>query len=184
MRRGDRCANTGIFLAQYRCMRHKNRLLAHKSYLRQTRMPKRLPHDLFERVKNALDSAPQGRGLAELQAALRGVVSRRSLQRRLEGWVNSAAIHAVGVRRGRRYFASGRRPIPVPIIEAGSLAIAVDRSTVTPPDAIAIATSSQQIQLLIRRAWGARNNKYGQFQLRRLPCPEKKRRRRQAQALA
>jgi hypothetical protein len=115
-------------------------------------MPKHLPHDLLERVKNALDSAPQGLGLAELQAALRGVVSRRSLQRRLEGWVNSAAIHAVGVRRGRRYFPPGRRPIPVPIIEAGPpLATAADRSTVTPPDAIPIATSSQQIQLLIRR---------------------------------
>ncbi len=114
-------------------------------------MPKHLPHDLLERVKNALDSEPQGLGLAELQAALKGVVSRRSLQRRLEGWVNSAAIHAVGVRRGRRYFPPGRRPISVSVIEAGPLATAADRSTVTLPDAIPIATSSQQIQLLIRR---------------------------------
>ena len=67
-------------------------------------MPKQLPADLLLRVTAYLAERPGGRTLAELEALLEGVASRRTLQRRLDEWVRAGALRALGVRRGRRYF--------------------------------------------------------------------------------
>lgn len=78
-------------------------------------MPKHLPADLLRRVTAYLAERPRGRTLAELEALLEGVASRRTLQRRLDEWVRGGALRATGIRRGRRYFtaASGvAEPVP------------------------------------------------------------------------
>lgn len=74
-------------------------------------MPKLLPDDLLERVTNTLAAAPQGLSLAELQEALKDVVSRRSLQRRLDVWARSGAIKTV---EGRMRSSELRRRMLVP----------------------------------------------------------------------
>jgi hypothetical protein len=67
-------------------------------------MPKHVPADLLLRVTAYLGERPGGRTLAELEALLEGVASRRTLQRRLDEWVRGGALRATGIRRGRRYF--------------------------------------------------------------------------------
>src|ERR1700722_9814019 len=67
-------------------------------------MPKRLPPDLLQRVKTLLEEHPNGLTLADIENSLRNVVSRRSLQRRLDEWTRAQVIRAEGIRRGRRYF--------------------------------------------------------------------------------
>lgn len=82
-------------------------------------MPKQLAPDLLERVNTHLAHHPEGQTLAELEALLEGIASRRSLQRRLAAWVRSGAIHAEGVRRGRRYFSTtATKPGVAPVIPA------------------------------------------------------------------
>jgi len=66
-------------------------------------MAKRLPVDLLEQVQAALRDHPAGLALRELEARLTGVASRRSLQRKLNGWQRKGLVRAVGIRRGRRY---------------------------------------------------------------------------------
>ncbi len=111
-------------------------------------MPKLLPDDLLKRVTSALAADPQGLSLAELQEALKGVVSRRSLQRRLDVWVRSGGIKAQGNRRGRRYFPSGNDTVPTAAVEVGSVS-ASEPEAVTP--AVAISTAGRQIQGLVHR---------------------------------
>src|SRR3569833_3687091 len=69
-------------------------------------MPKQLPADLLLRVTDYLAERPGGRTLAELEALLEGVASRRTLQRRLDEWVRDGALRATGIRRGRKYFSA------------------------------------------------------------------------------
>ena len=110
-------------------------------------MPKLLPDDLLERVTNALDSASQGLSLAELQEVLKDVVSRRSLQRRLNVWVRSGAIKAEGIRRGRRYFPPGNTPATA--AEAGRPVGASEPAAVTP--IVLISSAGRQVQALVHR---------------------------------
>ena len=110
-------------------------------------MPKLLPHDLLERVTNALAADPQGLGLAELQEALKGVVSRRSLQRRLDVWARSGAIKTEGIRRGRRYFPAGNNTVPTTSGELGRSDSASDPEAVTL--SVAISAAGRQVQALV-----------------------------------
>jgi fido (protein-threonine AMPylation protein) len=123
--------------------------LAHKLDLRQTAVPKLLPDDLLERVTNALAADPQGLSLAELQEALKDIVSRRSLQRRLDMWARSGAIKAEGIRRGRRYFPGGNNTAPTAAADMGRPASASEPEAVT--SSVAISAAGQQVQALVHR---------------------------------
>ncbi len=87
--------------------------------------------------------------MAELQEALKGVVSRRSLQRRLDVWVRSGAIKAEGTRRGRRYLPAGSNTGPTAATDVGRLASASEPETVT--SSVAISAAGQQVQALVHR---------------------------------
>src|SRR3982074_3582435 len=81
-------------------------------------MAKRLPIDLLEQVQTALRDHPAGLALRELEARLTGVASRRSLQRKLNGWQRKGLVRAVGIRRGPRYLLApptGPTPPPAPL---------------------------------------------------------------------
>jgi Fic family protein len=112
-------------------------------------MPKLLPGDLLERVTNQLAADPQGLSLAELEEALKGVVSRRSLQRRLDVWARSGAIKAEGIRRGRRYFPAGSYTAPAAAPDVGRPAGASEPEAVT--SSVAISAAGQQVQALVHR---------------------------------
>jgi fido (protein-threonine AMPylation protein) len=112
-------------------------------------MPKVLPDDLLQRVTNTLAADPQGSSLAELQEALKEVVSRRSLQRRLDMWLRSGAIKAEGIRRGRRYFPAGNRSVPTAAAEVGQLVSPSEPEAVT--SSVAISAAGLQIQALVHR---------------------------------
>ena len=113
-------------------------------------MPKRLPPDLLERVTALLSSRPDGLSLADLELVLRGVASRRSLQRRLDQWTRKQAVRAEGIRRGRRYFSASP--------SSGSHAIAPLTGKLTASaslpangEGIPISAAGQEIQALVRR---------------------------------
>jgi len=112
-------------------------------------MPKLLPDDLLERVTSALTADPQGLSLAELQEALKDVVSRRSLQRRLDVWARSGAIKTDGIRRGRRYFPSGSNTVPAAAAGVGQPASASEPDAVTL--SVAVSAAGRQVQALIHR---------------------------------
>ncbi len=112
-------------------------------------MPKLLPDDLLERVANTLASDPRGLSLAELQEALKDIVSRRSLQRRLDVWVRSGAIKAEGIRRGRRYFPPGESPVLTTAFDAEHPVDASEPATLTP--IVLISTAGRQVQALVHR---------------------------------
>ena len=113
-------------------------------------MPKPLPPDLLDRVKAVLQQHPQGLALADLETSLRGVVSRRSLQRRLDEWTRGRDIRVVGVRRGRRYFEPQTPPAAQIITpSAGSLSLTGVQPEVTP--AISISTAGREVQEFVRR---------------------------------
>jgi fido (protein-threonine AMPylation protein) len=80
--------------------------LAHKIQETPNTVPTQLPATLLEQVQKALRDAPKGLALHELETRFGGVVSRRSLQRKLIDWESQGALRAVGIRRGRRYFSS------------------------------------------------------------------------------
>lgn len=111
-------------------------------------MPKRLPPDLLERVIAILRQHPKGLAVAELEALLNGVLSRRTLQRRLDLWVRERAIRAAGVRRGRRYFEAIASPAAVIRPPSGQLA-----SPPTPPvhEGVPLSNPGQQIQAFVGR---------------------------------
>ena len=113
-------------------------------------MPKKLPPDLFERVTALLGSRPDGLALADLEIALRGVASRRSLQRRLDQWTRKRVVRAEGIRRGRRYFSaapsSASQAVP-PL--TGALTISTSPPAIG--DGIPISAAGQEIQALVRR---------------------------------
>ncbi len=112
-------------------------------------MPKRLPSDLLERLKKALEEQPEGLTLADLQVRLTGVISRRTLQRRLDDWLQRQEIRAEGERRGRRYFnaaPSGSKVITPP---SGRLTLAA-----SPPflsESIPLSVAGEEIRAIVRR---------------------------------
>ena len=112
-------------------------------------MPKLLPADLLDRVTNALAADSQGLSLAELQIALKDVVSRRSLQRRLDVWARSGAIKTEGIRRGRRYFPAGNSAVPTAAPEMGQPGSALEPEPVTA--SAAISAAGRQIEALVHR---------------------------------
>jgi Fic/DOC family len=113
-------------------------------------MPKRLPDNLLDQVKALLRERPKGLTLAEIENSLRNVVSRRSLQRRLDEWTRGQAIRAGGIRRGRRYFDPSAMHEPHIITpSAGALNLG-DRPLDVRPG-IAISMAGQEIQAFVRK---------------------------------
>lgn len=112
-------------------------------------MPKQLPPDLLEQVKALLRQQPQGLTLAELENSLRGVASRRSLQRRLDQWVHQESIRGEGVRRGRRYF---HAPSEAKVLEPSSGALHVDGTPAEVTPSVPISTAGRKIQEFVRRS--------------------------------
>jgi hypothetical protein len=113
-------------------------------------MPKRLPPDLFDRVNALLWRHPEGLTLAEIESSFRSVVSRRTLQRRLDEWTRQQVIRAEGIRRGRHYFsalaASGVRGLEP---KTGALSVAPGPVEVRP--SVPISKAGQEIQAFVRR---------------------------------
>jgi fido (protein-threonine AMPylation protein) len=93
---------------------------------------------------------PEGLALAGLEKSLKDLVSRRSLQRRLDQWARKQVIVAKGVRRGRRYFsttgAGESRVITPPPGNLTVLASPPETSTGVP-----ISTAGREVQALVRR---------------------------------
>ncbi len=113
-------------------------------------MPKLLPSDLLDRVVTALAEHPEGLALADLENLFAGVVSRRSLQRRLETWVRDQAIGAEGVRRGRRYFNKAAAPTSATVTPAaGQLTL----SSASPnfDEGVPVSDASRDILAFVRR---------------------------------
>jgi hypothetical protein len=115
-------------------------------------MPKGLPFNLLERVTAHLVGQPEGRAISELQHLLKGVASRRSLQRRLEQWVQSGAIRAEGIRRGRRYFSANTVAAPNSPHEPSRVAQPLRPFRETEAAAIIpVSAAGDEIQALVRR---------------------------------
>jgi fido (protein-threonine AMPylation protein) len=116
-------------------------------------MPRHLPADLLDTVTKALRSHPEGLTLSDLQAPLKGVASRRSLQRRLDEWMREGAVRAQGVRRGRRYFCvrEAERELKIsPPAPHSPQSAAVPNSTAT-PNPVPVSAAGREIQQLVRR---------------------------------
>jgi fido (protein-threonine AMPylation protein) len=113
-------------------------------------MPKKLPLDLLDRVRDHLSQHPDGLGLADLEAHLQGAVSRRTLQRRLNAWVRAHAIRAEGLRRGKRYFIVGK-PADSTVVtpSTGALTLAPTAPEITGD--IPLSSVGQAIQATVRR---------------------------------
>jgi hypothetical protein len=114
-------------------------------------MPKQLPPDLLERVKTLLDEHPGGLTLADIEHSFRNVVSRRSLQRRLDEWTRAQAIRAAGIRRGRRYFYRSASP------EADVIAPPTDTFNVqghpsNVRQGTPISNAGQEVQAFVRKS--------------------------------
>ena len=116
-------------------------------------MPKRLPHDLLERVTAELASSPDGAAIEQLEERLAGDVSRRSLQRKLAEWVRAGAIRAKGDRRGRRYFAIRSSVAPPVVVSpaAGHRHVTGDAAG-DRDDSVPVSREGQQVRNLVRRS--------------------------------
>ncbi len=113
-------------------------------------MPKPLPPDLLNRVKSLLREHPGGLALAELEEALRGIASRRSLQRRLDEWTRTGAIRTEGVRRGRRYFGPLTKPDALTVApSSGALSVTAQAPLISP--GVPVSTAGQEIQAAVRK---------------------------------
>lgn len=66
-------------------------------------MPKKLPDDLVARIEAEIVRHPEGVGIDDLHAALAGIVSRRTLQRRLGELVERKHISTTGQGKARLY---------------------------------------------------------------------------------
>ena len=110
-------------------------------------MAKRLPVDLLEQVQAALRDHSAGLALRELEARLTGVASRRSLQRKLNGWQRKGLIRAVGIRRGRRYL------LPSPLAPAAATAAASATATLssTDDDGVSLSTAGRELRAMVKR---------------------------------
>lgn len=113
-------------------------------------MPKRLPSDLLERLGSLLEEHPNGLTLADIEASLRNVVSRRSLQRRLDEWTRARAIRAEGIRRGRRYFY--RSVVPdAQVITPTTGTLSAQGHPPDVPQGIPISNAGLEVQALVRK---------------------------------
>jgi Fic family protein len=110
-------------------------------------MAKRLPVDLLEQVQAALSDHPAGLALRELEARLTGVASRRSLQRKLNGWQRKGLVRAVGIRRGRRYL------LVSSLGSAAATAAAPATATLgsTDDDGIRLSTAGRELRAMVKR---------------------------------
>jgi fido (protein-threonine AMPylation protein) len=68
-------------------------------------MPKHLPENLLDQIVTLLRKHPGGLTLGQIEESFRGIVSRRTLQRRVDQWVRSHQLRGEGIRRGRHYLA-------------------------------------------------------------------------------
>jgi Fic family protein len=111
-------------------------------------MVKRLPLDLLEQVQAALRDHPAGLALRELEARLTGVASRRSLQRKLNGWQRKGLVRTVGIRRGHRYLLAS------PLGTAAATAVAAATATLssTDDDGVPLSTAGRDLRAMVRRA--------------------------------
>src|SRR5271168_5002325 len=110
-------------------------------------MAKRLPLDLLEQVQAALRGHPAGLGLRELETRLTGVASRRSLQRKLNGWQRKGLVRAVGIRRGRRYvLASPPEPVATTAIASARAILSS-----TGDDGVPLSTAGSELRALVKR---------------------------------
>jgi hypothetical protein len=112
-------------------------------------MPKQLPTDLLDRVSALLHEAPKGLTLADIENSLRGIVSRRSLQRRLDQWTRKNAIRAEGVRRGRRYFSATAHEPHAITPATGTLNVQGRMPEVR--SGIPISSAGEEIQAFVRK---------------------------------
>lgn len=110
-------------------------------------MAKRLPVDLLEQVQAALRDPPAGLALRELEARLTGVASRRSLQRKLDGWQRKGLVRAVGIRRGRRYLLAS----PLGSAAATAAASATAALSSTDDDGIPLSTAGRELRAIVKR---------------------------------
>src|ERR1700719_2119449 len=108
-------------------------------------MAKRLPVDLLEQVHAALRDHPAGLALRELEARLTGVASRRSLQRKLNGWQRKDLVRTVGIRRGRRYL------LVSPPAAATAAASATLTLSSTDDDGIPLSTAGRELRAMVKR---------------------------------
>jgi hypothetical protein len=110
----------------------------------------------LDHVRDHLNRHPNGLGLADLEAQLKGAVRRRTLQRRLDEWVRFRALRAEGVRRGRRYcIANTPANSTVVTPTAGALAVATIPPEIT--GGIPLSGVAQRIQSAVRRPIADRN---------------------------
>ncbi len=110
-------------------------------------MAKRLPADLLEQVQAALRDHPAGLALREIEARLTGVASRRSLQRKLNGWHRKGLVRSVGIRRGHRYV------LAPPLGPATATAAASARATPssTDDDGVPLSTAGSELRAMVKR---------------------------------
>ena len=92
---------------------------------------------------------PKGLSLAELQEALKYIVSRRSLRRRLDVWARSGPIKAEGIRRMRRYLPAGNSTVATAGANGVRPASASEPEAVT--SAVAVSAAGRQVQTLVHR---------------------------------
>jgi len=119
-------------------------------------MPKQLPLDLLVRVRDQLGRHPEGLRLADLEAYLRGAVSRRTLQRRLVEWAQTGAVRTEGARRGQRYFIVDT-PIHSTIVTPSSGALTLVPAAPETTGDIPLSSAGQAIQNAVRRPIADRN---------------------------
>ena len=110
-------------------------------------MAKRLPVDLLEQVQAALRDHPAGLALRELEARLTGVASRRSLQRKLNGWQRKGLVRAVGIRRGHRYLLAS----PLGPVVATAVASAKATLSATDDDGVPLSTAGSELRAMVKR---------------------------------
>src|SRR5216684_1141000 len=110
-------------------------------------MAKRLPVDLLEQVQAALRDHPAGLALRKLEARLTGVASRRSLQRKLNGWQRKGLVRAVGIRRGRRYLLAS----PLGSAAATAAASATATLSSTDDDGVPLSTAGRELRAMVKR---------------------------------
>jgi len=110
-------------------------------------MAKRLPVDLLEQVQAALRDHPAGLALRELEARLTGVASRRSLQRKLNGWQRKGLVRAVGIRRGHRYLLAS----PLGPVVATAVASAKATLSSTDDDGVPLSTAGSELRAMVKR---------------------------------
>ncbi len=111
-------------------------------------MPKLLPSDLLDRVAAALAEHTEGLALADLENLFGDIVSRRSLQRRLETWIRDEKIRAEGQRRGRRYFNTAAQSSATLTPATGQLALS---SAPHVDEGIPVSESGREILAFVRR---------------------------------